>query len=133
MSDHFSYLISWLVTSLLLYLANVIFPDTVVLGNYKFSAGEGAAYAGFWITFLVWLIHDMVVVKGLNPESKLGSWVFAIIVGAAAIWMSARFAPFTGFGIANYRWALLLGVFIGLGTLRIRSFIIRKEKAFSRR
>lgn len=130
MSDHVLYLFSWLITSLLLYLVHVIFPDTVVLGTYKFTVAEAATYSGFWITFLIWLINDLVVVRGLNPESRMGSWVFAILVGSASVWMSARFAPFTGLGIASYRWAIFLGLFVGIAALRVRSFISSEEKKY---
>jgi hypothetical protein len=130
LSDHVLYLFSWLISSLLLYLAHMIFPNTVVLGTYKFTVAEGATYAGFWITFFIWLINDLVVVRGLNPESRLGSIVFSILVGSAAIWLTARFAPFTGLGIFNYRWAILLGLFIGISALRTRSFISKNERKY---
>jgi len=123
LSEHFVFLMSWLITSLLLYLAHVIFPDSVVLGNYKFTVFDAVIYAGFWISFINWLIKDVVIVRGLHPESRFGSLVFYILVGSLAVWMVARFAPYTGLGIVSYRWALLLGLFIGFTVAKVKTFI----------
>ncbi|OGM18104.1 hypothetical protein A2V61_02580 [Candidatus Woesebacteria bacterium RBG_19FT_COMBO_47_8] len=123
LSEHFVFLLSWLITSFFVYLAHIIFPDSVVLGNYKFGLIDAIIYSGFWISFLNWAIKDLVVVRGLHPESRFGSLVFYILIGSAAVWAVARFAPFTGLGIVNYRWALLLGLFIGFSVARVKTFI----------
>ena len=123
MSELFVFLLSWLVTSLLLYLAHIIFPGSVELGTYKFTVVDAMIYAGFWVSFLNWLIKDTAIVRGLHPESKFGSLVFYILVGSLSVWMVARFAPYTGLGIVSYRWALLLGLFIGVGFARLKTFI----------
>ena len=123
LSEHLAFLLSWLVTSLLLYLAHIIFPGSVVLGTYKFTVVDALIYSGFWISFLNWAIKDMVIVRGIHPESKFGSLVFYILAGSLTVWMVARFAPYTGLGLVSYRWALLLGVFIGFVVARMKSFI----------
>ena len=123
MSEHFAFFLSWLITSLLLYLAHVIFPSSVVLGTYKFPVIDSIIYAGFWISFLNWAIKDMAIVRGIHPESRFGSLVFYILVGSVAVWMVARFAPYTGLGLVSYRWALLLGLFIGFCVARVKTFI----------
>jgi hypothetical protein len=123
MSEHFVFLLSWLVTSLFLYLAHFFFGSSVVLGTYKLGIVDALIYAGFWLTFLNWAIKDMVIVRGIHPDSRFGSLVFYILVGSLSVWIVARFAPYTGLGIVSYRWALLLGLFIGFGVARLKSFI----------
>jgi len=123
LSEFLAFLLSWVVTSLLLYLAHIIFPGSIVLGTYRFSVVEAAVYSAFWISFLNWAIKDIAIARKLHPESKFGSLVFYILVGSVSVWLVARAAPLSGLGLVSYRWALLLGLFIGSGFDRMKSFI----------
>ena len=87
MYEHLLFLLYWFLNSLVLYLLGLLFPASVVLGTWRLTMVEAAIYAGFWLTFFVWTI---------------------------GIWLVARYAAYTGLGIASFWWAFALGAVTNL-------------------
>ena len=115
---------------LLLFLAASIFTVDVVIGTYRFSGLEAAVYAGFWITFLAWVIWDFVKARGISLNNKALAITVLWLANSAAVWIVARFAHLTGLGISSYRWALLLGLVVALAQ---GTFWANAKKAKKRR
>jgi len=85
-----------------------------VLGNYRFSAVESAIYAGFWVTFFVWVFWDFAIARGLKFDTHIVTIGYFWLVNAFAFWLVARFSHVAGFGIINFYWvfAVALAAFI---------------------
>jgi len=115
---------------LLLFLAASIFTADVVLGTYRFSTFEAAVYAGFWITFLAWVVWDFIQTRGVSLSNRVFGVTILWLANSAAVWMVARFAHLTGLGISSYRWALLLGLIVALaqGTVWANAKKTKKRK-----
>lgn len=111
MENRLLYIFFW---PLLLFLAASVFTVDVVLGTYRFGTFEAAIYAGFWITFLAWVVWDFIQARGIKLENKLLSIAVLWVANSAAVWIVARFAHITGLGISSYRWAMLLGLIVAL-------------------
>jgi len=109
MYEHILFLLYWLLNSLALYLLGLIFPSSVVLGNFRLLPFEAAIYAGFWLTFFVWTMWNFVSIRKVTLEPFLLRFLFFFFVNGLGIWIISRYAKYTGLGIASYWWALLLG------------------------
>lgn len=110
MYNHILYFFYWLFNSLVLYVFYIAFPDSIVLGNYRFNAPETAIYAGFWVTFFVWVFWDFALAKGVKFDSSAVVVGYFWLVNAFAFWVVARFSHIAGFGIINYFWVIAVSL-----------------------
>lgn len=108
----YSYLTLFVVNTLVVYLASLLFPTSVVLGTY--------ALTPFWALMLsvgkLTLISTALIPLVYYYEWKRGKvyspkeWmILYFVVDTLAIWLIARFADKIGFGISHWYIALLLG------------------------
>ena len=110
MYNHLMYFAYWVINSFVLYLATWVLPEkSVTLGNWRFSSIESSIYAGFWITFLIWVCWDFAMAKKFNLRNKIVSFFFFLFVNAISIWVVSRFSNITGFEVINYQWILAIG------------------------
>lgn len=99
----------WVLDSLLLYLASVVFPTAYALGTFKLSILWAAIVAGFIWTVLVWFSEPIVSIIKLKVSDKMKMF-FYLLVNFVALWLVARIAPYSGFGVASFVWAFLLAL-----------------------
>jgi len=111
MYNHALYFSYWLVNAFVIYLAAKIFPNSVVLGTWKFSSVEAAIYSSFWLTILIWTTWDFVFskVKKVNFNGNLLSIFYFWMMNGLSVWLVARFSQYTGLGIDSWLWAAILG------------------------
>lgn len=95
---------------MVLYVFGLIFPGAVVLGNWRFSPIESAVYAGFWVTFFVWILWDFALAKGVNFDTGLVTLGYFWSANVFAFWLVSRFSQYAGLGITNYLWAFAIGL-----------------------
>jgi len=108
--NHILYFSYWLINAVVLFVLNLIFPENVVLGNWRFSAIEAAIYASFWQTFFIWVIWDYLLARGTTLKSGVSVWFYFLAVNTVGIWIIARLPHFLGLGIASWLWALVIGI-----------------------
>lgn len=109
----YSYLTLFVVNALVIFLANKLFPLSVVLGTFALSP--------LWALYLavveLTIVGTMVIPLVYYHEWKRGKvyspkeWMLAyFVVNTVTIWGIARFADKVGFGISAWYVAILLGV-----------------------
>ncbi|CAN5349709.1 hypothetical protein BH10PAT1_BH10PAT1_0990 [soil metagenome] len=108
MYNHLLYLSYWLINSLTLYLFNLIFPSNFVLGNWKFNPIEAAIYAGFWVTFFIWIFWDFAIAKKIKFDTAIVTYGYFFFVNIFAFWLVSRFPGIAGFGISS--WVVATGI-----------------------
>jgi hypothetical protein len=108
MYNHLLYFSYWLGNSAVLYLFGLVLPTYIRLGNWRFSPIESAVYAGFWITFFVWVLWDFALAKGVKFDSGAVILGYFWCANVFAIWLISRFSQVAGFGIASYLWAFAI-------------------------
>ena len=108
-----SFIVLFAVNTVVLYLANLLFPEFVVLGTFSISA----SWAIFHSMILLALLDTFAIPVVHYIESKRGAmytpqeWMLAyFFVNAVGLWVIARFADNLGFGIPVWWVAVLLGV-----------------------
>lgn len=109
MKKHIPLAICWLVNSLVVYLLSGLFPNKIVLGNEFLSP-----LAAVLITGLLVMVIDHLgkhanafKFKLKKREYKFG---YYLAVNTVAFWLLARIPFLTGYGIARFYWAIVLGV-----------------------
>ena len=128
----FSYFVLFFVNLFVVYIANQLFPQDVVLGTYSLSTWWALHHS---MTKLA-LINTFVIPLVYYHEWKRGSvyspkeWMLAYFaVNTVAIWGITRFAQVFGLGISHWWVALLLAAaldwaqgiaMMALGKLQIR-------------
>lgn len=109
----YSYLTLFIVNTLIIYLANKLFPANVALGTYALNPMWALYLAVVEIT----IVGTMVIPLVYYHEWRRGKvyspkeWMITyFIVNTLTIWGIARFADKVGFGISSWYVAILLGV-----------------------
>ncbi|MBU1088302.1 hypothetical protein KKA02_00270 [Patescibacteria group bacterium] len=112
-----TYFVFFVVNSLIIWLANMLFPAQVVLGTWYIS--------GFWA-----IIHSMGTLALINTftipfvrdtEKKRdkmlskNEWmVVCFLINVAGVWLIARKANQFGMGIKSWLVAVILGLVFGV-------------------
>jgi hypothetical protein len=129
MYNHLLYFTYWLFNSVVLYVFGLIFPTNVVLGNWRFSPIEAAIYAGFWVTFFVWVLWDFAIAKGIKFDTGIVTLGYFWSANIFAFWIVSRFSQYAGLGITSYLWALAIGI-VAYVTQRLAwSLIVGRSRA----
>ena len=110
MYNHLLYFTYWLFNSVILYVFGLIFPVNVVLGNWRFGPIESAIYAGFWVTFFIWVLWDFALAKGIKFDSAVVTLGYFWAVNIFSFWVVSRFSQYSGLGISNYLWDFAIGL-----------------------
>lgn len=109
MYNHLLYLAYWIVNAAVLFFTSLLIP-AVRLGGGRFNSIESAFYAGFWLTFLIWVFWDFAIARKFNFESKTVNFSYFLLVNFISIWVISRFSSLTGFALTNYAWALVIAL-----------------------
>lgn len=126
------YLLLWAANALIVYTAPFIAPGYVVLGNDKAGPFVSALLSGIIIVFLMTFgmkVASYAVSLKRGSEAALGGVL--LVVNTLAIWITARFANYTGFGIASFWVSIALAVIVSALELWIWQMITTsKGEAF---
>jgi len=109
LKKYYGFISFWLLDSLLLYLATVVYPAAYTLGTFRLSVFWAAVVAGFIWTVLVWFSKPIVAIVKLKVPDKMKTF-FYLLANFVALWLVARIAPYSGFGVASFVWAFLLAL-----------------------
>ena len=100
----------WILNSLLLYLATLVYPSAYVLGNMSLSSGMAAIVAGLVWTAIVWWLRPLCRNLNIKPKGRYNMFAFYWVANFIAIWVTARLSVLTGFGIYRFTWAIWLAL-----------------------
>jgi uncharacterized membrane protein YvlD (DUF360 family) len=114
LKHYLRFVLIWLANSLLVYIAFALYPSSYALGTAFIPAGLAPFVAGLLLTLICRLGKILLPKIGIELKGRYAKFLYYWLVNSAAVWIIARFAPYTGFGIAAYYWALLLGFFTSL-------------------
>ncbi|MBI2065952.1 phage holin family protein [Candidatus Woesebacteria bacterium] len=109
LKKYYGFISFWVLDSLLLYLASVVYPAAYVLGTFRLSVFWAAIFAGFLWTVLVWFSEPIVAIVKLKISDKMKTF-FYLFANFVALWLVARISAYSGFGIASFVWAFLLAL-----------------------
>jgi hypothetical protein len=101
------------VHTLVMYAANMLFPQSVVLGTNTISSFTGLLYSMTVFTFIT--VGAMPVIESIqrsqNVKFSNTHWmVFYFAINFVGLWLVARFAEQLGLGLASWKVVAALAV-----------------------
>lgn len=124
---YWRFVIVWLANSLLIYLADSIYPSSFELGTIFVSRALAPFVAGLLLTVICKLGKLAANKLGIELKGKYAKFAYYWLINSAGIWLIARFSAYTGLGIFAYYWALYLGFFTSLSQWLIRQAFKRSK------
>ena len=124
MKKYYGFISFWVLDSLLLYLATVVYPAAYTLGTFRLSTLWAAIVAGFIWTALVWFSEPIVSIVKLKVTDKM-KMVFYLFANFVSLWLVARIAFFSGFGVASFVWVFVLALVANF----VQYFVMKVVKA----
>lgn len=108
------FILCWIHNSVLIYLASQVYKGKFVLGTKSLSLITAVIVSGFLVSLLLEAgSYGLAKIKGLKIEGLKRIPVFYIL-NFVSLWLVARIAPYSGFGVVRFTWLLLLGIFTTL-------------------
>lgn len=108
-----SYLVLFATTSLVLYLANLLFPTQVVLGTFALSPFWALILSSGKLSLIGLLIMLLVPYKEwkLKKDFTPQDWMkLYFLVNTLSIYLVTRFAEIYGFGVSSWVVVVVLSV-----------------------
>ena len=122
------WLIMGLVAAVLFYVASLLFPNAVVLGNDSLNIFAATVVSATLLTIFVGIAVPFLMKRFMPKadEKKTGMmYGLATVVG---LWILSRFALVVGFGISSFAVAIFLGAVISGIQFGIWKFMSGKKK-----
>lgn len=119
-----AFVIIWVTNSILLYVAFSLYPLNFVLGNFRFGAIPSALWSGFAWTFITWLFKPVISKFNIKLNGLLMKSAFYLAANFVAIWITARMAPVTGFGVSSFTYVLGLAVVAEIAQLAVWNIVV---------
>jgi hypothetical protein len=119
-------------STLVALLANLFFPQAVVLGHHALSPVMAAAYAMAIISLIA--VGVMPVVEYLAKQNKLEltstHWMALYwVVNSGSVWLMGRFAEIVGLGVSSWVAAVVLGLVLDLVQGGLMIHVVSKIKS----
>ena len=127
MYNHLLYFGYWVTNAIVLYFASILLPSDITLGSWRFSTLEASLYAGFCLTFLVWIWWDFALAWKFDFHKKLPVFLFFLFVNYFSILTITRFDYLTGFSITSFFWAFIIGFVATILQQGIHQLIVRQK------
>ena len=107
----FSY---FLINTVVLYLAASFLPANYVIGSSFLPFFPNLLWSGLILTLLIKMGKPFSKTIKFKIEGGLKKFFYYWLVSSVAVWIVARLAVITGFGISGFYWAIVLGFVLKL-------------------
>lgn len=114
------FVVVWAVDSLLFYFVNTFFPQGYELGTATVSVTLAVVLSGFLLALFGRLAKNFSKNSDFRKKGRPAMFLYYLAVNSLGVWLIARLAAFTGFGIARYHWAIVLGLLATLAQWLVR-------------
>lgn len=105
----------WIISSIFIYVAWLLAPYNIVLGTASLSVWSASIVSGLFITIISWIFTMLLSRFKVTMKGMVQNMFMLWLVDIAAVWLTGRVGPYSGLGLTSYLWAIILGVFIGIG------------------
>jgi uncharacterized membrane protein YvlD (DUF360 family) len=117
----------WLTNTVLFYTVPLIFPQYYELGSYIVPEVIAAIVSGLLLTLFCWAAKPIVSSLKIKLKGNYTMFLFYFVSNFVGVWIIARFAPYTGFGLVSYYWAATLA--LAMNTVQWLMWqILKKDK-----
>ncbi len=127
LKKYFSFISTWALNAVLLILANFFYPENFVLGTMRMGSLGASVVAGFVWTAIVFITEPVLKKGGINLGNGAKMILAYLAFNFLGLWVTARMAPLTGFGVTSYLWVFALAAFSNFAQY-INLVLLRKAK-----
>lgn len=113
-TDFISFFGFWAINAIIIFLAQATVKSQVVVGNIFVPWILSLVITSLTLTILISAIMPFLKVLKIEAKNELFLGILYLIVNIGAIWLLARAAQLTGFGIASYLVAVILGIILNI-------------------
>jgi hypothetical protein len=111
------YVVMFIVNSVVVLVANTLFPNLVVLGTHLYSPLQALLQSMAVFSLIVVAASPIIESMAGSMRMKLSfeHWmVLYFFINAAGLWITARFAEMLGLGIASFMTVLALALVLDI-------------------
>jgi len=98
----------WFVNFLLIYVAVSFLPTNYTVGNDLFTPFQSAVFTSFVWNMVIWKVGNLMKEFEVNIKAEMNMMFVYLAFNFVSIWLLARFAVLTGFGVSSYLYVFLL-------------------------
>lgn len=126
MKKYIPVFIFWILDTVLLFLANMLYPSNYVLGNAFLIPLYAAVVAGLVWTLIVWQAMPFAKKVGIKEKDMVKMAIFYLAINFIALWVIARLSFFFGFGVISFIWVFALAFVANILQWLTWSFVAKK-------
>lgn len=118
---------AWLINLAAIYIASLLYPEDIVLGNSLLPGGIALLIVSAVLTLIATQVP--LIMKTLRLKLT-NQWLLGIVYAITNIiilWLVARAAYYTGFGISSLLIALILGLVLAILQYGVNLAIVKKR------
>jgi uncharacterized membrane protein YvlD (DUF360 family) len=119
----------WLANFLILLLAWLLGGQTVVLGSLFWPPVIAALVTGLLLAAIVALVKPVFEVLKIKIRNENYWTLVFLVTNVVGLWVLARLAAFTGFGIVRFWVAIVLGIIITILQWIFDKYLLKKAPA----
>ena len=122
------WLLTYSVNAVIIYLAGILFPHNVAIGNTSVESWASILVTALLVTVVLMLVEPSLKALKIKVSNSAHIGIIYGIVNILALWILARGANWTGFGITSLWVAVILGL-----VLNLAQFVIWKDTMVKRK
>lgn len=117
-----------LVNAIVLYVGSILFPAQIVLGNYTLPPILAALATGVLLTGVMALTESIIKYFKLKIKKEMHFAMVYLAGNILGLWVLARLANYTGFGVSSYVVVIILGLLLNTLQYGVWKMFMGKKK-----
>ena len=110
-----------LANAIVLYIASMVVPASVVLGNNVVSNWVAAILTVLILTAILYGVKPVLKAVNLQVKGNLSINITYLVTNMVSLWVLGRLTNYVGFGVSSFVVVIILGI-----TLSIVQFAVWK-------
>jgi len=116
-----------IANGLIIYLAAYFYPGSVVLGNASLSSMAALTVTAILLTLIISQVEPLLKLAKVRLKGDFAMAIVYGLVNIIGLWIIARTAIYTGFGISTVSVAVILGVVLNLAQYFVWKLVMGKK------
>lgn len=104
----------YLVNTIVLYTASLLFPVEIVFGNAAIPDLLGVGVTSLLLTGILTQVEPIVQALKIKLTNEAYWGILYGVVNIGGLWLIARISEWSGFGITSFSVAILLGIILNV-------------------
>jgi uncharacterized membrane protein YvlD (DUF360 family) len=116
----------WVINLLVLYLGYMVGTGSIVLGNASLTPVSAAIITGLLLTIIIFLVQPVLDILKIKAGDEKSLNLIYLVLNIVGLWVLARLAAYTGFGIVRFWVAIILGIIVTFFQLAFEKYLVKK-------